>query len=412
MRRTALSFRLFLGVIATLGMALAPSASADPATDLSLAANVDEDDPFAGQVVRFSVTVMNQGPLSSPNAQVSIALPAGFQFVSAEPSQGSYDSATGIWGFGTLNSGEGTNLVVRARTSAEGAQQAVAELTAQALLDPDSAPGNGAVNPPEDDRVAIDLDTGPGSDLSLTLTSDGAQRRVGEVARLTVTVVNGGPSASPSAAVRLLLPSGLALNFSQPSQGSYASDIGVWEIGPLASGAPATLVLNEAIVLPGLLEVMAELNAQGNPDPDSTPGDEELGQDDRGDLFIEATEALPVITPTMGLDGKINDRWLKVKGTLGGLPSVPGACSGKVTLRVDPGARPHPLKERTRVYRLHGRCKFEAKFWLGAKRMPKRFKVTASFPGNSVVGPAEASITCGLSAKKRRAHRSTRRSCA
>jgi hypothetical protein len=117
-----------------------------------------------------------------------------------------------------------------------------------------------------------------------------------------------------------------------------------------------------------------------------------------------------VITPAIVLDGKLNDRRLKVKGKLAGLPSVPGACSGKVTVRVDSGARPHPAKERTRVFRLLGRCRFEAGFWLTARRLPKRFTVTASFPGNSVVGPAEASMVCGLGIK-RRAHRSNRRTC-
>ena len=36
--------------------------------------------------------------------------------------------------------------------------------------------------------------------------------------------------------------------------------------------------------------------------------------------------------------------------------------------------------------------------------------VSISFPGNSVLGPAGATIVCGLGLK-RRAHRSTKRSC-
>jgi hypothetical protein len=208
----------------------------------------------------------------------------------------------------------------------------------------------------------------------------------------------------------VLLPAGLAFSSVTLSQGTYEPLTGIWEFGSLASGAEATLVLRETVLLAGLHEVMAELVVQGNPDPDSTPGDEELDQDDRGDLFIEASEPPPAIKPAIALDGKLNDRRLRVKGRLTGLPPVPGACAGKVTVRVAADARPHPVKERTRVYRLNGRCRFEAGFWLGARRLPKRFTVTASFAGNSVVGPAEASMVCGLGIM-RRAHRSNRRTC-
>ena len=62
-----------------------------------------------GNVV-FTVTVTNAGPDTAVNARVSDLLPAGFGFVSATPSVGSYDNVTGLWSVGDLANGASATL--------------------------------------------------------------------------------------------------------------------------------------------------------------------------------------------------------------------------------------------------------------------------------------------------------------
>ena len=57
--------------------------------------------PNVGDTVTFTVTLSNKGPNAATNVQVSDPLPAGLLLVSATPSQGVYDSGSGLWTVGT-----------------------------------------------------------------------------------------------------------------------------------------------------------------------------------------------------------------------------------------------------------------------------------------------------------------------
>jgi len=65
--------------------------------DLELSKTVDNDTPATGSNVVYTLTLTNDGSLEATSVQVSDLLPAGLSFISAAPSQGSYDAITGIW---------------------------------------------------------------------------------------------------------------------------------------------------------------------------------------------------------------------------------------------------------------------------------------------------------------------------
>ena len=56
-----------------------------------------------GETLTFTVRATNRGPSPATGVTIADALPAGLSFVSAAPSQGSYDTATGIWTVGALD---------------------------------------------------------------------------------------------------------------------------------------------------------------------------------------------------------------------------------------------------------------------------------------------------------------------
>ena len=51
--------------------------------------------PNVGDQITFTVTLTNQRPDAATGVQVTDLLPAGLTFVSADPSQGTYDTPPG-----------------------------------------------------------------------------------------------------------------------------------------------------------------------------------------------------------------------------------------------------------------------------------------------------------------------------
>lgn len=66
--------------------------------------------------------------------EITDLLPAGTSFVSANPSQGTYDEGTGIWTVGTLASGATATLDIDATMTAATAEN-VAEITGVDAVD-------------------------------------------------------------------------------------------------------------------------------------------------------------------------------------------------------------------------------------------------------------------------------------
>ena len=115
----------------------------DPA-DLSLIKSVNNSAAVSGETLTFTITVNNAGPGDATNVEVVDQLPAGFTFVSSSPSQGSYDSGTGIWTIGTITTVTPATLEIIATvapaTGLANEYLNVAQVTASDQADPDSTP--------------------------------------------------------------------------------------------------------------------------------------------------------------------------------------------------------------------------------------------------------------------------------
>ncbi len=120
-----------------------------PVADLSLTKTVDNSIPMVGQLVLFTLSVTNAGPLSATNVVVTDLLTAGLSFNSSMPSQGTYNSATGLWTIGTITSGSTVTLQIAATVATGGRKTNTAQITASDQFDPDSTPGNSVTG--EDD---------------------------------------------------------------------------------------------------------------------------------------------------------------------------------------------------------------------------------------------------------------------
>src|SRR4029077_11784067 len=108
----------------------------------------------------------------------------------------------------------------------------------------------------------------PAADIGITKAVDNATPNLGSNVTFTVTATNHGPDNATGVQVTDLLPPGLTYVSSTPSVGTtYDSGTGIWNIGPLANGATATLLLVAAVTSTATLTNTATKTAEDQADP-------------------------------------------------------------------------------------------------------------------------------------------------
>ncbi len=167
--------------------------------DISIAKTVDKPVPPVGSVVTFTITATNAGPDPASQLVVGDALTADFAFVSATPSQGSYDPAGGSWTLGGLAVDADATLQIKARVVASGHLANTASLDSLLQRDP-----NGS-----NDSATATMDAPNAADLSLTKTVDDSTPDLNSNVSYTVAVTNHGPNATTGVAVHDALPAGM-----------------------------------------------------------------------------------------------------------------------------------------------------------------------------------------------------------
>jgi uncharacterized repeat protein (TIGR01451 family) len=290
--------------------------------DLSLIKTVNDSTPIVGQDVTFTVTLTNDGPDAVSGVQVTDALPAGLNFDSATPSQGTYTSATGIWAVGALNGSTSATLILVATVTTPGDKTNAAQVTASNQPDPDSVPGDGQ----GDDFDDVVLDVQPSADLELDMTIDDTTPVVGQTVTFTLTLTNDGPDAASGITVTDLLPSGLVFVPDNPPNADYNGTTGVWSVGDLAVAASETLTIRARVTSSAPITNAAEVTASSVEDPDSTPGNG-LAEDDRDTVAIDAPLAAD-LDLNMTIDDTTPDVGQTVTFTLTLVNDGPDAASG------------------------------------------------------------------------------------
>ena len=142
--------------------------------------------------------------------------------------------------------------------------------------------------------------------LSQSVSSSSPNDRSNITYTLTVTNSAASPSTTTGVVVRDLLPRGVQY-VSYSGAGSYNSGSGDWSVGTLAPGQSQTLIIT-AMVAAGDGEIVAnpaEVVASGLPDPDSTPGNGSISEDDYAStsftvLVSRIAGTAPVLTCSAG----------------------------------------------------------------------------------------------------------------
>jgi uncharacterized repeat protein (TIGR01451 family) len=251
--------------------------------DLELTKRASAPRVNVGANVTFTIEVTNRGPDPATGVRVSERLPNGLGFVSATPSQGTYDSASGDWIIGAIPVNGQVTLTLVAQVLGNGPFTNSAQVSASNQYDPDSRPNND--NPTEDDQDFATV-AGDSADLSVTKTVDNPRPNVGNQIVYTVTVNNAGPSVATGVELTDRLPAGLEFVSATPSQGAYNNTTGLWTVGTLPVNADATLQITAIVRSAAPLRNTAEVTASDLPDPDSTPGNNDPSEDDQASVIL------------------------------------------------------------------------------------------------------------------------------
>ena len=172
-----------------------------------------------------------------------------------------------------------------ATAQAQGLAVNSAEVVAVNQRDPDSTPNNNI--PSEDDQDTAEIQTQL-IDLFLNKTVSNASPNVGELVDFVITVGNQGPSTATGVMVTESLPSGVTLQGSSPSQGSFNTTSGIWTIGALSPSGLATLTLSALVNSIGTGTNSAQVTAADQGDIDSTPNNNIATEDDQDSATFTA----------------------------------------------------------------------------------------------------------------------------
>jgi uncharacterized repeat protein (TIGR01451 family)/fimbrial isopeptide formation D2 family protein len=227
--------------------------------DLAVVKTVNNPTPNVGATIVFTITLTNNGPNTAHGVTLldplPNTLPGGLAFISATPSQGTYNPGTGIWTVGTVATGaanaETLRITARVKTPTRSllgptfpaAQTNVATITHSDELDPNTTNNQ--------DSVTV---TPQSADLYVLKTVDDRTPQVGQTVTYTITLGDNGPNAGTN--VRLVdtfpvLPAIVHVLTITPAPGTTYAD-GVWSVPSIAVGATKILTITARVVALGL----------------------------------------------------------------------------------------------------------------------------------------------------------------
>ena len=107
--------------------------------DIALTKTVNIQAPSVGSMVEFRVTAFNNGPSQANQITILDNLPSGFSYVSATPSQGTFNPSNGQWSLGTLNNQGRATLVINALVLGSGGYENLAAVSYSDVPDPNGS---------------------------------------------------------------------------------------------------------------------------------------------------------------------------------------------------------------------------------------------------------------------------------
>ncbi len=271
----------------------------NPISDLELTKGVSSSSINIGDVVTFTVSIYNNDSSGANSdatgVSVSDILPLGYSLVPGTVSNGgAFDLGAQkiTWTNLSITSGATINLTFNATVNATGPYVNSAEIIASDNFDSDSTPNNDVLAEDDQDTAQVTIQS---TDLSLVKGVQNAgtvlPASVGDVITFELMLNNVGVNDATGVNIKDAIPTGYS-NITNISNGGIltGSTINWTGLGLTAAAGTLTLTydvtVDAPVDLPNEYENIAEVIGSDQFDPDSTPNNNILTEDDQSSFTI------------------------------------------------------------------------------------------------------------------------------
>ena len=220
--------------------------TARPVVDLAITkeANVSGVVDF-NDTIKFTVTVVNNGPCDATGVNVTEKLDSHLELVSYDANGTSYDVGTGVWDIGDLAKDDYRKLEIVARVISLGNISNVVKVTSN---ENDTNKSNNNASIPNITAMPI-VDLKIKKEVNFT----GDVINVTDSIKFTITVYNDGPCNATNVNVTEVLSPHLKLTKSNATIGNYNATGRYWYIGELKNKSSAVLTIEALVISEGTI---------------------------------------------------------------------------------------------------------------------------------------------------------------
>jgi len=297
--------------------------------DLRIHKSVDNPNPMVGDVVTFTIRVTDDGPAGT-DYTLEDWIPLGFSNITNINRGGRLVGNKIIWSGQWIDAGETQIFTFSATVNppdcdATDQYRNVAQITHSDRPDPDSTPNNDDGDQSEDDEdfAIVTPDTNVCdqlADLSLIKEVSDATPNIGDIITFTITINNAGPDAATNVGIGDVVPSGYSNISNIDNGGTLVGNTISWTLASLAAHASATFSFSAQVLAPtGAIDEYvntAQITASDQPDPDSTPNNDDGDQSEDDEDHVDVTPNTGAGTADLSLDKEVSNATPNVGETI------------------------------------------------------------------------------------------------
>jgi uncharacterized repeat protein (TIGR01451 family) len=205
--------------------------------DVGVKKTVNRNTPEYLDKITYTIKVTNYGPDSATGIEVTDLLPSGLKYISNEPSQGFYNSQTGVWIVGSLDKNQSATLKLLVQVVQTGIIENTAEKTKEREVDPN----------PDNNKSTVKINVPQSAEITIDKTASTKKPRINDTVYFTYVLHNNGPDTALEVYVQDVMPDGLTYISSEADYGYFDPVTERWIIGNLPVGKTATLKIKSVV---------------------------------------------------------------------------------------------------------------------------------------------------------------------
>ena len=256
-------------------------------SNLNLTKQINDLNPLSGDIVTFTIKIRNNGPNIATNISIRDSIPNGYSTISNIDNGGILTANKLNWNIASLANGGDVFLTYKAKVEKPGIGiifKNIAQITKVDQHDPNSTPNNNIST--EDDQSEVTA-IPEQANLNLTKQVNNQTPNPGEIVTFTVTIQNTGPDAATNILIQDVIPSGYSNISNVSNSGTVVGNNLEWAILNLTNGSSQSMTYQAKVNNPSLginFTNVAQIMAEDQYDPNSTPGNNIIGEDDQAQI--------------------------------------------------------------------------------------------------------------------------------